>query len=121
MENTFWDINQDCSFVKQFKKSFTFYVESGMKEVTERDIEVVIDEQGEILEAEEFNAKFFKFIFDHYLCKYHCFYLHLTHLITLFTYLMQPTQNPRPVPLAAGFKNLHWDERIKKSLHGFKS
>ena len=85
MENTFWDINEDSNFVKLFKKSFTSYVESGMREMTERDIEILGNEQGEFSAQDEgFNAKFCKFIFDHYLCKFHCSYLHLTHLINIF-------------------------------------
>jgi len=70
VENTFWDINGlgDSNFVERFKKSFTLYVESGMREMTERDIEIFRNEQGEIsAKAEDFNAKFCKFIFDHYL------------------------------------------------------
>ena len=88
MENTFWDINTDENFVKLFKKSFRFYVESGMREMMERDIEILRNEQGGIFAHgdKDFNAKFYKFIVDHYLCKFHCFYLHWTHLITVFTY-----------------------------------
>ena len=87
---TFWNINLDTgrdasNFVKLFKKSFTLYVESGMREMTERDIIVLRNEHGEFLkEAEDFKARFCKFIFDHYLRKFHCFYS--THLITIFAY-----------------------------------
>ena len=28
--------------------------------------------------TKEFKAKFCKFIIEHYLCKFHCFYLHLS-------------------------------------------
>ena len=84
MENTFWDVNGGSNIVKLFKKSFTLYVESGMREMTERDIETLINEQGEILE--DFSPKFSMFIFDHYLRKFYCFYLHSTHLITIFAY-----------------------------------
>ena len=125
MENTFWNFNKDSNFVELFKNSFTLYVESGMKEIMERDIETLKNEQGEFsAKAENFNAKFRKFIFDHYLRKFHCFrvYLYSTHLpTTVFAYKIQPTRNPRPMPLAVGVKHLHWDERTKKSLCGLKS
>ena len=91
MENTFWNINLDTgrdasNFVKLFEKSFTLYVESGMREMTERDIEVLRDEHGEFSYAGDFRARFCKFIFDHYLRKFHCFDLYSTHLITIFAY-----------------------------------
>jgi hypothetical protein len=80
-ENTFWDINSDHdgSFVELFKKSFALYVESGLKEMTERDVDMLTNEQDEIsnsAKAKDFNAKFYNFIIDHYLRKFHCFYLH---------------------------------------------
>ena len=53
-----------------FKKSFTLYVESGMREKTERDIDILRSEQGELLVTKDFNAKFYKFIVDHYLRKF---------------------------------------------------
>ena len=90
MENSFWNINEDTgtSFVERFKKSFTLYVDSGMKEKTERGIEVLINERGEFSphwqpEAKNFDEKFYKFIFDRYLRKFHCFYLYSTHLINI--------------------------------------
>ena len=93
MENTFWNINGDTGndFVKQFKKSFKLYVESGMREMTERDFEVFRNEQVEFPGrwqpvANDFAAKFRKFIFDHYLRKFHCFYWYSTHLINIFAY-----------------------------------
>ena len=77
MENTFWNIERDGNFVELFKRSFTLYVESGMREMMERDIEVLKNEQEEFsaqpTNAKDFNAKFYKFIVDHYLCKFHCF------------------------------------------------
>ena len=80
MENSFWNINGDSgtNFVEGFKKSFALYVDSGMKEKTERGIEVLINEQGEFSahwqpEAKNFEEKFYKFIFDRYLRKFHCF------------------------------------------------
>ena len=43
--------------------------------MTERDIEILINEHGEILAHRDldFEAKFYKFIVDHYLRKFHCF------------------------------------------------
>jgi len=67
MENTFWDTNRDShNFVEIFKKSFTLYVESGMKEATERDYKML---RGEFWAStrDHFNAKFYEFIVDHYL------------------------------------------------------
>ena len=74
-ENTFWNISQhgDVKFLELFKKSFTLYVESGMKEMVEIDIDTLRNEQGEFLEMEDFEAKFFKFITEHYLCKFYLF------------------------------------------------
>ena len=56
-----------------FKKSFTLYVESGMIEKVEIDLDALRNEQGEFLVTGDFNAKFYKFIVDHYLRKFHCF------------------------------------------------
>ena len=86
-ENTFWDINEDGNFVELFKKSFTLYVESGRREIVESDIDILRNEQGRFsLEDSDFNAKFYKFIVEHYLRKFYCFYLHLTHLIIVFVF-----------------------------------
>ena len=103
MENTFWNINDvDGNFVKVFKKSFTLYVKSGRREMTERDIEMLKNEQGELFTSDSDSrswdseserdsdsdyAKFYKFIVDHCLRKFYCIYFHSTHLITgtLFT------------------------------------
>jgi hypothetical protein len=84
-ENTFWDISRDGTpnFVELFKKSFTSYVKSGMRERVERDIDVLRNEQGEFLVTKDFKAKFYKFIVDHYLRKFRLtFYLHSTNLTT---------------------------------------
>ena len=80
MENTFWNINGDDKFVKVFKKSFTLYVNSGRREMTERDIEILRNDQGELSAG---GLRFYEFIVDHYLRKFHCFrvYLHSTCLI----------------------------------------
>ena len=70
IENTFWDIKGDPgNFVELFKKSFTLYVESGLREMTERDIQILRNERGPPSHAE-----FYKFIVNHYLGKFHCFY-----------------------------------------------
>ena len=80
MENSFWNINGDIgtNFLKKFKKSFRLYVDSGMKEKTERGIEVLRNEQGEFSphwqpEARNLEEKFYKFISAHYLRKFHRF------------------------------------------------
>jgi hypothetical protein len=65
-----------------FKKSFTSYVESGMRETVAIDIDILRNKQGEFSVTKDFQAKFRKFIVDHYLCKFHCFRLYLTHLNT---------------------------------------
>jgi hypothetical protein len=75
-ENTFWDISSNGNFAELFKKSFTSYVESGMEEMVEIDIDVLRNEQGGFSVTKDFEAKFYKFIVDHYLCKFHCFYFH---------------------------------------------
>jgi hypothetical protein len=79
MENTFWHI-RDGNFVELFKKSFELYVESGMIEKIDADI--FGSEQGGRLVTKDCKAEFYMFITGHYLCKIHCFFLHLTHLIT---------------------------------------
>ena len=93
MENSFWNINGDTgtNFVERFKKSFALYVDSGMKEKTERGIEVLRNEHGVWSphwqpDAKNFEERFYKFISARYLCKFHYFYLYLTHLITIFAY-----------------------------------
>ena len=58
-----------------------------MREMTERDIDILRNEQGRFsLEDSDFNAKFYKFIVVHYLRMFHFFYLHLIHLIIVFAY-----------------------------------
>ena len=69
IENTFWNINGEGNFVELFKKSFTLYVESGMREMTERDLQILRNEQDPPSHGE-----FYKFIVKHYLGKFHCFY-----------------------------------------------
>jgi hypothetical protein len=82
MANTFW--NQDDNFVNSFRKSFTLYVESGVRKKAEVDIDI-LGYPSESLATVEFKKKFCKIIIEHDLCKFHCFYLHLTNLIVFFT------------------------------------
>ena len=84
IENTFWDISKDGNFVELFRKSFTLYVESGMKKKMEADIFDMLRNQGGHQVTHEFKEKFYKIIIEHYLCKFHCFYLYSTHLNTFF-------------------------------------
>ena len=71
MENTLWNVNRDVNFVESFKKSFTLYVESGMREKTEADIQVTDIWKNEW--QGNFKANFCMFIIERYLCKFHCF------------------------------------------------
>ena len=83
MENTFWNISNDGNFVELFKKSFTLYVESGMKKKMEAEIDILRNQGGQLV-TKEFKAKFYKIIIEHYLSGFHCFYFHLTYLTTFF-------------------------------------
>jgi hypothetical protein len=85
MENTFWNISRDVNFAKLFKKSFTLYVESGIRKKVEAAIDELGNGQGGWMVTEDFKAKFFKVIIEHYLRKFHCFYLHLTHLMLKYS------------------------------------
>ena len=85
MENTFWDIGRDGNFVELFKKSFTSYVESGMREMMKVVIDQLRNEEGKFLVTEDFKARFHKLVVRHYLCKFYSFYLHSTHITTFFT------------------------------------
>ena len=86
MENTFWNVSRDHdgNFVESFKKSFTLYVESGVKNMMEAELDILRYEGGDI--TKEFKAEFLDSIIQHCLpnCKFHCFYLHLMHLTTFF-------------------------------------
>ena len=64
--------------MKLFKKSFTLYVERGMREVMEIDIDILRNEQSDFMVMEDFKERFHKLIVGHYLCMFHCFYLHST-------------------------------------------
>jgi hypothetical protein len=98
MENSFWNIRGGGNFVELFKKSFKLYVESGTRKKMEAAIDILINEQGHggylETDSEDFKAKFYTIITEHYLCKIHCFYLHVTHLTTFFTEI-QPTQGQK--------------------------
>ena len=77
-ENTSRGITKDQNFVELFKTSFKSYVENGMSQLVETDIEILRNEEGVFLVTKDFKAKFYKFIVDHYLRKFHCFHLQLT-------------------------------------------
>ena len=79
MENTFWSIRPQAAsgrgdnFVELFKKSFKLYVESGTRKKMEAAINILINEQGGLLETEDFMGKFHILITEHYLRKIHVF------------------------------------------------
>jgi hypothetical protein len=107
MENTFWNISRDNNFVELFKKSFTLYVDSGIRKKVEAAIDGLINEQGGWMVTEDFKAKIFKVIIEHYLRKFHCSYLHLTHL----TPKIQPTMRIKN-------KRMKQKEKMEKYLLG---
>ena len=72
MENTFWNISRG-NFVELFKKSFEFYVESGMRKQTEADIDILRNEQGGSTVTENFKARFYAIVIEHFLRKFHLF------------------------------------------------
>ena len=87
LENTFWN-RGDGNFVESFKKSFTLYVDSGMRKKAEAEIEKLRSENTrKHLASEDFEARFYKLIIEHCLCKIHCFYIHNTsnHFLCLNT------------------------------------
>jgi len=68
LENTFWNISRDVNIVESFKKSFSLYVESGMRKKVEAEIDIVLrNEQGGFLVTEDFKAQFHKIIIEHHL------------------------------------------------------
>ena len=73
MENTFWNISGDGNFVESFQKSFTLYVDSGMRMKAEVEADILRSEQGdsEHLATKVFEARFCKLVADHYLRKIH--------------------------------------------------
>ena len=112
MENTFWNIRRDGSFVKSFKKSFTLYVKSGMMNRMEAELDRLrFDESGDMTRIQEFKTEFCDIVIEHCLsnCKFHCSYLHLLYL-TNFSKI-QPT----------GIKFLSWKKRMRKSLLGCRN
>jgi hypothetical protein len=117
MENTFWStgIRRGDNFVELFKKSFKLYVESGTREKVEVAINTILinDWLGRPVTDsgwEDLEAKIYLIISEHYLCKIHCFYLQLTHLITLTE--IQPTQGQ--IRCQKSLKSLR--KRKRKSL-----
>jgi hypothetical protein len=78
MENTFWS-RKGSNFGELFKKSFKLYVESGTRDKVEAAINILINEEGHggCLETEDFKAKFYMIISEHFLCKIHIFYFAL--------------------------------------------
>ena len=74
VENTFWNIGKDHdNFMNLLMKTFSLYVESGMREIMEVDIDILRNEQGEFLVTKDFKERFCKFITEHYLRKFHFF------------------------------------------------
>ena len=74
--------------MESFKKSFTLYVDSGMRKKAEVEIEKLRGgKKHKHLASEDFKARFYKLIIEHYLCKIHCFYIHNTsnHFLCLNT------------------------------------
>ena len=69
-----------------------------------KHIDELRNEQGNFLVSKDFKARFHKFIVENYLRKFHCFYLHLTHLDTFFICIQPTKQNPRQV----GIECLGW-------------
>jgi hypothetical protein len=88
LENTFWDMSyssnekHDFNFMESFKKAYTLYVESGMRNKLEADIDIFLRNQAGNMVTKEFEAMFHKFIIDHYLRMFHCFYLSHPSLMT---------------------------------------
>ena len=101
MENTFWNISTDVKFVDLFKTSFTLYVESGTRKKMEAAIDALRNKHGGNMVTKDFEEKFYKIIINHCLCKFHCFYLCLTHLMSI-----QPTLGIIMMPLS-------WNKQIK--------
>ena len=120
-ENTLWNISEDDDFVKLFKKSFTFYVESGMREKTETGIDIFENQQGGWLVTKDFKENFCKFIIEHYLRKFHWFYLHLTHLTTFICLI---TAHPQESAIEDQVfeldqkkeKKINWVQKLKSKI-----
>jgi len=84
MENTFWNTNRDGNFVTLFKKSLTLFVESGKMEAV-IDILKNVHDGWMVANSEDFKETFSMFIIKHRLRKFHCFYLHSTHLMPKYS------------------------------------
>ena len=56
--------------MEMFKTSFMSYVENGMSQLVETDINILRNEEGGFLVTKDFKKKFYKFIVDHYLRKF---------------------------------------------------
>jgi hypothetical protein len=110
MENTFWNINRDGNFVELFKKSFTLYVESGMRKKMETVIDILRNQGGHLATTgKKFKAKFCKTIIVHFLCKFHYLYLHLTNLTILNT--AQPGNTVHPASGDQAFESEQKNEK----------
>ena len=85
MENTFWNLSrEDGNFMESFKKSFKFYVRSGMMRKTEADIYTLRNVQGGYQVTKSFKETFYNIITKHYLRKIQIFNLHW-HSFTIFS------------------------------------
>jgi hypothetical protein len=72
LENSFWNISRDgVNFVESFIKSFSLYVESGMRKEMEAEIDILGNDEGGFLVTKDLKAQFRKIITEHYLCKIH--------------------------------------------------
>lgn len=77
-------MSRDGNFLNSFKDSVTLYFVSGMWKKTEEDIGILRNGPSGFPVTRDFDEEFFKFIVEHLLCKFNCFYLRLTHLTSLF-------------------------------------
>ena len=137
MENTFWNISTDVNFADLFKMSLTLYVESGMKKKMEANIDILGNEQGGYLVTEDFKAKFFNIIVEHYLREFHMFiFFWAWHILGTSNHFFCLNQHILRVKLLTWNKNirhflrlnqhilrikiLNWKETKKQSLLGYK-
>jgi hypothetical protein len=75
MENSFWNQGGQGNFVDSFEKSFTLYVESGMKKKVESHIDVFKHQQAGKRVVDE-KELYRKIIIKHCLCKFHSYCLY---------------------------------------------
>jgi hypothetical protein len=80
MEDTFWNISKDRNFLKLFKKSFTLYVESGMRKETDADIDLLLRSQSGYPATDEFKEKFYNIVIEHCFCKFHIVSICIGHI-----------------------------------------